>query len=265
MPRRRNDGMGQPLRRRPFDTEVATGKVLWSTTGADANLVTVDDISPATFGGRLATLATLFMEYRFTRLKFTGMQLRAGVTTVAAFVPINNITASAPTGRANCSDIECSAPFWWASTRPDHLLVPRRLLVADRETNWFKCGASASVDDQLEFQGTLFVAGIAQSVTAEFWVEYTCEFQVRAPTTVKSGVRVEQLVPRRLLVDDTIVNAAWADIDEDEAKSETSLPRSTAGQPRTRRVENNRRQPPTRVGGRADQVIPSQPTRDSSG
>ncbi len=208
------------LSRRFYDTEVATGRVLFTTTAANANSVTVDNLNPVRFGGRIAALAALFTEWRFTRLVFHGLQLRAGVTTVLAFTPAASPVNAEPVSRSDCAEIECSAPFWWASTRPDRLVVPRSYLLGTRENNWFKTIAVAGVDDLFEYQGTLFAAGIAQGNNAELWVDYTIEFQGRAPASTSSVARTETVQPRGILVQEEVPSlATWADLDEDEHKS----------------------------------------------
>jgi len=220
------------LNRRFYDTEVATGRALFNTSPANANSVTVDNLNPARFGGRIADLSALFTEWRFTRLVFHGLQLRAGVTTILAYTPAASPTNAEPVSRADCSEIECSAPFWWASTRPDRLVVTRAYLLGTRENNWFKTEPNAAVDDQLEYQGTLFAAGIAQGASAELWVDYTVEFQGRVPSSTSSVTRQEVVQPRGILVQEELPPlTTWAELDAEETKSQAPSHDATTRRP----------------------------------
>ncbi len=200
MPRRKNQIRplaNNPRGRAPTQTgytEIVTGRSLFQTSTADANGMVAEPLYPGLISTRLGTFDDLFMEYKFTYLRFTAVQPRAGTTVYAALVPVKVDSGLLPTTRFEVSETEGAVAFWYNSVTPQHLIADRKFLEGSRETLWFKTQPSSGVEDALEYQVTLVLGPLAATTGfAEFFVEYEVQYRGRVPPALSSETKMRSM------------------------------------------------------------------------
>jgi len=215
-------------KRDPFHahlTEKASGRYYLTLGPANANGVVSFGLTPAFLGARLADLANLFLEFRFTGLRITWL---SSTTTLVGYYAVYE--PSVPTSLVEASETDYVKPCFATQLMPARYRVPADALLGNRTINWFRTIPAAGADDNLEYQGMMFAAGLAVSAYLNVFVEYDIEFRGRAPGVVSvtrplaerqrqyARDSVNDALPRP---DDGETSDQWEDSDLPEQKSMT--------------------------------------------
>ncbi len=177
MPRNRNGGVGR--------IEKVTGKLVFSLNNPAAAVAgfylhpTVPSVAGASafFGiDKLISLSDVFQYYRFTRISVKCLTTEA-VLILHGYYPDNVVTAVSSQVDVGNAPWVGEAKFNTIPTTPKFIPIPSGMLV-DQNVKWWRTRASASVDDQFEYQGQFWCAGPANPLPA-IWFElrYTIEFK----------------------------------------------------------------------------------------
>jgi hypothetical protein len=132
-------------------------------------------------GVKLATMATIFQFYRFTRIRWRPLPFPGGLT-ASAYQP--DSTSTVPTysgviGMPHTSDvILVNASEVQTPADPPKTSVPRAMLLR-QNVNWWKCIPISGEPYDLSYQGSLWMANSVtlSSQVAYMDLEYTCEFK----------------------------------------------------------------------------------------
>jgi len=131
------------------------------TSAPSASSATLSlDVSPVSFGGRLDSMADLFLEYRFTKLNILAYYTLAAPAANGATV-INNpeVTVcyqpvklnTAPSTHQQLIDFQAAN----IGLGPQRLKVSRNILIDQVPVKWFLTRATASAPADLEVQGMI--------------------------------------------------------------------------------------------------------------
>lgn len=153
-------------------------------------------VSGMSGGIKLQSMAALFQYYKFKSVKYrlqcANTQANPAATAeTRAVLGYAAINQSAPTSFSgtldalHCSEVSTSTAVVGVNTQhlpsvPRWQSIPSRLL-NDQNVKWWKSEVSASVDDELEYQGVLVLAALTNvaSFTVRPFVEIrvVCEFK----------------------------------------------------------------------------------------
>ncbi len=155
------------------------------STDASGNvIVSVNAASLGTYSAKLAQLAECFLLYRFTSLRVEIPASSGLVPSAIGYSP--PFSSTPPTTTAQVMDL----PWSWLirdvgtsaafTTMSQSRLIAKRELLVDAIPKWWKCTASGSYDDLLEYQGVLAIRGQASTAQA-FALHWSAEFTQFTP------------------------------------------------------------------------------------
>jgi len=165
------------------------GTAYVTTAAADGNGVATHLVAPTQFGSELTGLSDVFLSYRFTSLTIETFAFElvsaAPISGVVGYTSV--LPNTAPASRAEVSQLPHAVMIWAPRTTPTRLTLSSRALQGLQP--WFR--RSTAFDDNFEFQGALYFAGItATTGTASFFVRYTVEFQDPVPPAMTIHRRI---------------------------------------------------------------------------
>jgi len=199
-----------------FQIERASGRYYISLGPANANGVVSFGLTPAFLGARLADLANLFLEFRFTRLRVSWLATGylGGPTIVGYYAQYE---PAVPTSMTEASETDYCQICFAAQTTRSSITVPLAVMGGNRAVTWYRTIPAAGADDNLEYQGMLFGAGLTPTTgLMPLWVEYDIEFRGRAPGVVSVTRPIRALWD----TDSKEVPDTWADLDDEKTNSD---------------------------------------------
>ncbi len=184
-----------------FQIEKASGRYYLSMGPANANGIVSFGLTPAFLGTRLATIADLFLEFRFTNLRMSW--LSSGTTVLGYYYQYE---PNVPTSIAEASEGDYCLVHFINHFTPSRLQLPFRAMQGGRPLNWYRTIPSGA-DDNFEYQGMLYGAGVTTGQYLNVWIEYDIEFRSRSPSVVS----FTRLPPPPLLSVTEGDGTSWAD------------------------------------------------------
>jgi len=151
--------------------------VALSGAGNGTVLLSPDGTGLGAYSDKLLNLANVFQLFRFTklRMRIPALGPNAGLNAMGmtAMVPV-----TAPTSTSAVMDL----PWSWLlrdGTTTAAVNVPLTAMISKRELfesqpKWFRTVADASADNNLEYQGAIYLRGF-NSTTGTLAVDYTVE------------------------------------------------------------------------------------------
>jgi hypothetical protein len=182
MPRTKGNS-GKAFRDR---VELVNGRV-FTTVTLDANGVGLVNLTPDSTAGnlgasspKLASISDVFQYYRFSRLRvLPHLNSTTVVPMAVGFCPALDLTG-APTNLTGVLDMPWSTRVFSVPIAglaypfsPSLEDVPKANLMGN-PLKWFRTRQSASIDDEFEIQGQLWIKGLPSSTSnleVEYWIE----------------------------------------------------------------------------------------------
>lgn len=174
---------------------------------AGSNYVGYINISPLNISSRIGAVSDSFMLYRFTKMFARYLRPNSSSTlAVMGYTP--STTINTPANVADVAEFQSTATCWPGQTVPCSFNVLRHGMDAN-PLKWLKTRAVGAVDDNFEYQGSIYYAEISSAV-ATVWASIDYEVQFKGP--VPTSVTVTgQIVP---------THPSWVELDEVETKSQ---------------------------------------------
>jgi len=131
----------------------------------------------SSLGGRLSALASCFEEFRFTRLVFKLSPVPTSFTSGYTIGYTKVVPNSSPTTAEGIYQADASRYMGAATTNPQMMTVPRRVLTSGLRT-WYKCIYNSGEDDAEDcFQGVFFSSNAGTSGGFTIECGYTIQFR----------------------------------------------------------------------------------------
>lgn len=151
-----------------------------ATTGVaslNLNPLSTGVVGMSGLGGRLAALATCFEEFRFTSLVFKLAPVPTSFTSGYTVGYTKVVPATSPTTAEGIYQADASRYISAATTNPQLLVVPRRVLLGGLRT-WYKNTYNSGEDDaQDAFQGVFYSSNAGTSGGFTLECGYTIQFR----------------------------------------------------------------------------------------